>query len=84
METSQNNDPLIICNLTSLLATRKMTLSRLSEIVGISIVNLSILKNGHARSVRYSTLSAICLALDCEVGELLSLNRELANKLDLT
>lgn len=77
-ETAQIPDPAITCNLTSLLADRKMTLSRLSEIVGISIVNLSILKNGHARSVRYSTLAAICLALDCEVGELLVVNREAA------
>lgn len=75
VETSPIPDPLIICNLSSLLVARKMTLSRLSEIVGISIVNLSILKNGHARSVRYSTLAAICVALECEVGELLEVNR---------
>ena len=75
IEASPTSEQLIICNLTALLASRKMTLSRLSELVGISIVNLSILKNGHARSVRYSTLAAICLALECEVGELLSVNR---------
>jgi putative transcriptional regulator len=62
----------IICNLTELLAARKMSLSKLSELAGISIVNLSVLKNGHARAIRFSTLSAICKALDCEVGELLA------------
>lgn len=54
-----------------LLAERGMTLARLSELVGVSVVNLSILKNDRARAIRYSTLSAICRALDCEVGELL-------------
>ncbi|MDR6878174.1 DNA-binding Xre family transcriptional regulator [Microbacterium barkeri] len=48
-----------------------MTLTRLSEIVGVSIVNLSILKNDKARAVRFSTLIAICQALDCEIGDLL-------------
>ncbi|MBN9174461.1 MAG: helix-turn-helix domain-containing protein [Microbacterium sp.] len=48
-----------------------MTLTRLSELVGVSIVNLSILKNDRARAIRYSTLSAICRALDCEIGDLL-------------
>ena len=48
-----------------------MTLTRLGELVGVSIVNLSILKNDRAKAIRYSTLQAICEALDCEVGELL-------------
>jgi len=61
----------IHCRLDELLAERGMTLTRLSEIVGVSVVNLSILKNDRARAIRYSTLSAICRALDCEVGELL-------------
>ncbi len=61
----------IHCRLDELLAERNMTLTRLSEIVGVSVVNLSILKNDRARAIRYSTLSAICRALDCEVGELL-------------
>ena len=54
-----------------LLEARGMTLARLSELVGVSVVNLSILKNDRARAIRYSTLAAICEALDCEVGELL-------------
>ncbi|WP_442577083.1 helix-turn-helix domain-containing protein [Microbacterium sp. F51-2R] len=59
------------CRLDELLAEREMTLTELSRLVGVSIVNLSILKNDHARAIRYSTLSAICRALDCEIGELL-------------
>ena len=63
--------PGIHCRLDELLAARGMTLARLSELVGVSVVNLSILKNDRARAFRYSTLAAICRALDCEVGELL-------------
>ncbi|TXN30372.1 helix-turn-helix domain-containing protein [Lacisediminihabitans profunda] len=61
----------IHCRLDELLGERGMTLTRLSELVGVSIVNLSVLKNDRARAIRYSTLAAICRALDCEVGELL-------------
>ncbi|GEC76789.1 hypothetical protein GCM10010213_30160 [Microbacterium maritypicum] len=50
-----------------------MTLTELSAAVGVSIVNLSVLKNDRARAIRYSTLRAICEALDCEVGDLLVL-----------
>lgn len=61
----------IHCRLDELLAERGMTLTRLSEIVGVSVVNLSVLKNDRTRAIRYSTLAAICRALDCEVGDLL-------------
>jgi putative transcriptional regulator len=61
----------IHCRLDELLEERGMTLTRLSELVGVSIVNLSVLKNDRARAIRYSTLAAICRALECEVGELL-------------
>jgi putative transcriptional regulator len=61
----------IHCRLDELLEERGMTLTRLSELVGVSVVNLSILKNDRARAIRYSTLAAICSALDCEVGDLL-------------
>ena len=61
----------IHCRLDELLIERGMTLTRLSEIVGVSIVNLSILKNDRARAIRFSTLTAICEALDCSVGDLL-------------
>ncbi|MGU3646474.1 helix-turn-helix domain-containing protein [Microbacterium sp. C23T] len=59
------------CRLDELLLERRMTLTHLSELVGVSVVNLSILKNDRARAIRYSTLSAICRALDCEIGDLL-------------
>lgn len=61
----------IHCRLDELLGEREMTLTRLSELVGISVVNLSVLKNDRARAIRYSTLAAVCAALDCEVGDLL-------------
>ncbi|CAO1653690.1 Putative transcriptional regulator [Salinibacterium sp. NYA9b] len=61
----------IHCRLDELLEQRAMTLTRLSEIVGVSVVNLSILKNDRARAIRFSTLFAVCEALECEVGELL-------------
>ncbi len=61
------------CRLDELLAERGMTLTRLSEIVGVSLVNLSVLKNDRARAIRFSTLTAICEALDCTIGDLLVL-----------
>ena len=64
----------IHCRLDELLADRGMTLTRLSELVGVSIVNLSVLKNDRARAIRFSTLRAICEVLDCEVGDLLVLD----------
>lgn len=75
MTPAENDDELtgIHCRLDELLADRGMTLTELSARVGVSIVNLSVLKNDRARAIRYSTLRAICDALDCEVGELLVL-----------
>lgn len=61
----------IHCRLDELLQQKGMTLTRLSELVGISIVNLSILKNDRAKAIRYSTLLSICQVLECEVGDLL-------------
>jgi putative transcriptional regulator len=66
-----DEDSGIHCRLDELLEERGMTLTRLSKLVGVSIVNLSVLKNDRARAIRYSTLSAICTALDCTVGDLL-------------
>ncbi len=60
----------IHCRLDELLEERGMTLTRLSELVGVSLVNLSVLKNDRARAIRFSTLRGICEALDCGVGEL--------------
>lgn len=61
----------IIVNLDVMLAKRKMKLSELSDIVGITPVNLSNLKTGKARAIRFSTLEAICAALDCQPADIL-------------
>jgi len=61
----------ITVHLDQLLADRGMTLTELSEKVGVSVVNLSILKNGRAKAVRFSTLTALCAALGCQPGDLL-------------
>ena len=57
--------------LDALLSEQGMTLTELSDRVGVTVVNLSVLKNGHARAIRFSTLAAICQALDCQPGDLL-------------
>ena len=61
----------IIIRLDRLLALRGKSLTALSEDVGITLANLSILKQGHARAIRFSTLEAICKALQCQPGDLL-------------
>ncbi len=61
----------IVVNLDVMLAKRKMSLTELSERVGITMANLSILKTGKARSIRFNTLETICEVLDCQPGDLL-------------
>lgn len=61
----------VIVNLDVMLAKRKMSLTELSEKVGITMANLSILKKGKARAIRFSTLNAICKVLDCQPGDIL-------------
>ncbi|MFY9177422.1 MAG: helix-turn-helix transcriptional regulator [Caldicoprobacterales bacterium] len=61
----------IIINLDVMLAKRKMSVTELSEKVGITMSNISILKNGKAKAIRLSTLDAICNALDCQPGDIL-------------
>ena len=61
----------IILRLDRVMADRKMSLNELSEKVGVANVNLSKLKNGHVSAVRFSTLEAICAALDCQPGDIL-------------
>ncbi|MBC2079669.1 helix-turn-helix transcriptional regulator [Listeria booriae] len=61
----------IIINIDVMLAKRKMSVTELSEKVGITMANLSILKNGKAKAVRFSTLEAICETLDCQPGDVL-------------
>ena len=60
-----------ISNLDIMLARRKMTLSELAERVGVSVVNLSKLKTGKSRAIRFSTLDAICEVLDCQPGDII-------------
>ena len=62
---------MIVINLDVMMAKRKMSLNELSERVGITIANLSILKTGKAKAVRLTTLNAICRALDCQPGDIL-------------
>ena len=64
------DDGRIRCRLAELLEERNMTLTELASRVGMSLVNLSVLKNDRARAIRFSTLTAICDALDCQVGDL--------------
>lgn len=61
----------IIVDIDVMLATRKMGVGELAEQVGITPANLSVLKNGHAKAVRFTTLVALCEALDCQPGDLL-------------
>lgn len=60
------------CHLDELLSARGMTLTELSDLVGVSVVNLSVLKNDRAKAIRFSTLTAICRVLECQVGDLLT------------
>ncbi|WP_407268270.1 helix-turn-helix domain-containing protein [Radiobacillus sp. PE A8.2] len=62
---------MIIINIDVMLAKRKMSVTELSEKVGITMANLSILKNGKAKAIRLSTLEGICQALDCQPGDIL-------------
>ena len=66
----------IIVNLDVMIAKRKMSLNELSEKVDITLANLSILKTGKAKAVRFSTLEAICKALDCQPGDLLEFSKD--------
>lgn len=61
----------IIINIDVMLAKRKMSVTELTEKVGITMANLSILKNGKAKAIRFSTLEAICKALNCQPGDIL-------------
>ncbi len=67
---------MIVINLDVMMAKRKMSLNELSERVGITIANLSILKTGKAKAVRLTTLDAICRALDCQPGDILEYRKD--------
>lgn len=62
----------VAVHLDGLLESRGMTLTELADLVDVTVVNLSVLKNGRAKAVRFSTLAALCRALDCQPGDLLS------------
>jgi putative transcriptional regulator len=70
-EIDAGNSAAIRIRLDELLSERALTLTQLSEQVGITVVNLSILKNGRAKAIRFSTLAALCAALGCQPGDLL-------------
>ena len=69
----------IIVNLDVMMARRKMSLNELSEKVDLTLSNLSILKTGKARAIRFSTLESICKALDCQPGDILEYDKEKMN-----
>ena len=60
----------VVCHLDELLGRRGMTLTELAGLVGVTVVNLSVMKNNRAKAVRYSTLTAVCDALGCQPGDL--------------
>lgn len=62
---------MIVINLDVMMAKRKMSLNELSEAVGITLANLSVLKNNKAKAIRFSTLEALCKALDCKVEDII-------------
>ncbi|WP_240377146.1 helix-turn-helix domain-containing protein [Bacillus piscicola] len=66
----------IIINLDVMLAKRKMSVTELSKKVGVTMANISILKNGKAKAIRLSTLESICKALDCQPGDILEYRRD--------
>ena len=70
----------IVVNLDVMMARRKMSLNELSEKVDLTLSNLSILKTGKARAIRFSTLEAICKALDCQPGDILEYDKEKTNQ----
>ncbi|MBQ8639918.1 MAG: helix-turn-helix transcriptional regulator [Lachnospiraceae bacterium] len=67
---------MIIINIDVMLAKRKMSVTELSQRVGITMANISVLKNGHAKGLKFSTLNEICRALDCQPGDILEYRAE--------
>jgi len=68
-----DEDHRVVCHLDELLKSRGLTLTELAERVGVTVVNLSVLKNNRARAIRFSTLTALCDELQCQPGDLLSI-----------
>jgi putative transcriptional regulator len=72
----------IVVKLDDVLHARRVTLTELSERVGVTLANLSVLKTGKARAVRFTTLDAICRALDCQPGDVLAFDADAAQEAD--
>lgn len=70
-----SGEPRVACHIDSLLTQRDLTLTQLSERVGVSLANLSVLKNNRAKAVRFTTLLALCEVLECQPGDLFSVVR---------
>ncbi|MCZ4517343.1 helix-turn-helix transcriptional regulator [Rhodococcus ruber] len=68
-------DHLVVCHLGKILDARGMTLAELSRLAGVSVVNLSVLKNDRAKAIRFSTLTAVCRVLGCTPGDLFTLRQ---------
>ncbi|MCF2571654.1 MULTISPECIES: helix-turn-helix domain-containing protein [unclassified Brevibacterium] len=64
----------VVCHLDSVLTQRGLSLTELSRLVDVSLANLSVLKNNRAKAIRYSTLIALCQVLDCQPGDLFTVN----------
>ena len=69
---SETQEPLVVCHLDQIMEERDITGAALAKEVGITPVNLSVLKNNRAKAVRFSTLAALCTALDCQPGDIFS------------
>jgi putative transcriptional regulator len=74
MPPTPAEDHRVLCHIDTLLADRGITQTELAERMGLSLVNLSILKNNHARAIRFTTLTALCDALDCQPGDLFTVS----------
>lgn len=78
--TELEPDHRVVSHLGALLEERGMTLVQLAQLTGVTVANLSVLKNGRARAIRYTTLTAVCDALGCQPGDLLTVTRDPARR----
>jgi putative transcriptional regulator len=78
--TEPEPDHRVVSHLATLLEERGMTLVQLAQLTGVTVANLSVLKNGRARAIRYTTLTAVCDALNCQPGDLLTVTFDPRNR----
>ncbi|MBF4613108.1 helix-turn-helix domain-containing protein [Curtobacterium sp. VKM Ac-1376] len=76
MPPEQEDGHAVVCHLDDLLAARGMTLTELADRVGVTVVNLSVLKNHRARAIRFSTLTRLCEVLGCQPGDVFSVRAD--------